>query len=313
MTVALVLFLQIGPPMPQPVPPVQIVENRITLEAPEPSPQKTAVLGSWAISGFLVTTLAPTAIEWTNALLDVPDFIRSTPADLSYGNEVVTALANLIRAVALALMAIAIAAWAYQAMVTQSGEGAGQLVYGTALMLGNMVWWRWGIDLNNAITTAIAAPELGSIVRPHLSLPMMGPDSDPTLAFSPAVVVIATFIVTLLLYFSMVMRLAFLDFLIVVGALALFCKTNDNASKIADAYTSMAIGTLFSQIAVVIMLRLSSAYGFAGGGIAATFISLAMILLARSMPGLLSSRFGSAGGGIGLRTLILLRRLVIRR
>jgi hypothetical protein len=308
------LFLQIGPPMPAPVPPPEVtVRNEITLTAPDPDPEKTATMGSWAISGFVVNVVAPTAVDWTNALLDVPDFVRTTPPDMSYGNQVVQAMADLVRKVALALMALTIAAWAYQAMVTHSGEGAGTVIYGTALMLGNMVWWRWGIDLNNAINNAVAAPELGSIVRPHLTLPYQGVEGDPTKAFAPAIVVFATFIVTLLLVVSMFARLAFLDFLICAGALALFCKTNDNASHIANTYTGMAVGTLFSQVAVVIMLKLSSAHGFAVGGIAGTILTLSMVLLARSMPGLLSSRFSQSGGGIGLRTLILLRRLVIRR
>ena len=80
---ALVLFFaQIGPPAPQPAP-VQVVQNNVTLQVPEPDPEATAEMAGWSFSGIVVNIIAPTFVTWTNSMLDIPDFFRTTPPDLT--------------------------------------------------------------------------------------------------------------------------------------------------------------------------------------------------------------------------------------
>jgi hypothetical protein len=287
--------MQVG--LPAPAPPAQVnVHTDVTLQVPEPDPQAVGDMAGWSFSGIVVTIIAPTLLGWTNSLLDVPDFYRTTPPDLTYKNDAVRAMSDIVRKAALALMGLALVAWAVRAM-NGGGESPGRIVYGAALALGNLLWWQWGIELNNAICREIAAPELGSIVRPHLTLPTL--TQDPAQAFAPALLVIATAIVSFALLFSMLLRLAMVDVLIVVGALALFCKAADGSERFAETYAGWATGTLFSQIMVVVTLKLAIVLGVVTGGVAGTLLTLAVLWLTKSMPGVLASRLGQSGGGIG--------------
>lgn len=308
---AIGMLQQIFPQPPSPPAEANVtVRNEVVVQVPEPDPEATAQMASWSFSGIVVTVIAPTFVKWTNDLLNLPDFIRTTPPDLTYGNSTVSDLAQKVRAVATAIIGLAVLAWALTAMMRGGAESPGRIVYGLVLALGNLTWWKWGIDLNNAITGAIAAPELRSVVR--LEAPSL--TGDPTEAFAPAVVVIATAIVCILLIGSMVFRLGFLDILIVLGSLGLICKSAEATDRFAETYIGLATGTLFSQITVVLALKLATVMGIAGGGITSTLLSLVILLLARRMPGLLANRFSQpSGGGIRLGAVaVALRRAVVR-
>jgi len=308
-----VLFAQIGPPMPQPQPaPVQVIQNNITLQVPEPDPEATAEMAGWSFSGIVVSIIAPTLVNWTNSMLDIPDFFRTTPPDLTYRNSVVRELAELVRRAALGLMLLAIVAWGIQLITRGWVEGPWRILFGAILALGNLVWWQWGIDINNAINTAIAAPTVGSLVRPHLSLPTL--TNNPAEAFAPALTVIATAIVYLMLLFSMFIRLCTIDVLIVVGSLALFCKAGEATERFYETYVGWSVGVLFSQIMVTITLRLATVLGAVTGGVAGTLLMLGVLMLATKMPGVLASKFSqsrSGGGGL-LRNLTVIRKLIAR-
>jgi len=306
------LFLQVA--MPGQPPPAQVtVHSDVTVNVPPPDPEATADMAAWSFSGIVVNVISPTMVKWANALLDVPDFVRTTPPDLSYKNDTVRELHDIVKKVTLALIGLSILSWAFTAIGKGDGSGYGKLVLGTALALGNLVWWEWGIRLNNGITNAINAPSLSSIAKQHLTVPEIA--SDPVQAFGPAVMVIATCIVIFLLVLAMFARLALIDVLIVSGALALFMKSSEHTERFASAYTSMATGTLFAQIMVVITLRLAMALGVVSGGIAGAILSLSILLLARKMPGILSSRFGQSSGSpaksIG-KAAVVVRRVVAR-
>jgi len=64
---------------------------------------------------------------------------------------------------------------------------------------------------------------------------------------------------------------------------------------------------VFSQVLIVVALRLAPVLGALGGGITGTLLGIVVLLLARQMPSMLASAAGSRGGAnIGL--LLLLRR-----
>jgi hypothetical protein len=297
----------VTPPQPQ----TTTVVNQVTVQVPEPDPQTTAQMAGWSFSGIVVTIIAPTLVKWTNDLLDVPDFVRNTPPDLSYRNDGVRDLVILVRKAALALSLLAIVVWGLTAMLRGYAEMPGRLALGIGLAATELWWWQIGIDLFNALNNTIAAPTVASVVRPHLQVPTL--TADPTEAFSPAVLVIATCIVTILLILAMFFRLGMLDILIAIGALALFCKAFEGKGEhAAEAYIGMSIGMLASQTPVVVALKLAPLIGIGGSGVVGTLLGLVILLLARKMPGMLSSRLSNSSSRSGLLSLLFVRRLLAR-
>lgn len=287
------------------------VHNEVTVQVPPPDPEATAEMAGQSFSGIVVSIIAPTLVGWTNSLLDIPDFFRNTPPDLTYRNPIVREMQDLARRASLALLGLAILGWGVQFVTRGFVEGPWRILIGLVLAAGNLVWWQWGIELNNAINNAIAAPTVGSLVRPHLTVPTL--TNDPATAFAPTLTVIATAIVYLLLLFSMFVRLCTVDVLIAVGPLGLFCKAGEATERFYETYVGWSVGVLFSQIMVVITLKLATVMGSLAGGLAGTLLSLGILLLARQMPGVLASKFSQprSGGGL-IRNLAYLRRLVGR-
>jgi hypothetical protein len=308
---AIVLFLQIGPGGPVITPPQNVtVQNNVTVQVPEPEPQATADMAAWSFQGIIINVMAPTLVSWANSLLDMPDFVRTTPEDLSFGNSAVRALAEVIRNVAYGLIALILLGWGIAKTLGQEPP-YGRPLFGAALAAGNLVWWEIGIKLNNAINNTIASPDLPSIVRPHLALPALA--ASPSEAFAPALLVVAYAVVVLLLIAAMAFRLGWIAILIVTGSLALMCKGADQTDRFAETYIGMATGALFGQVMVVIALKLAPVLSFGGNGIAGTLLGLIVLWLAKSMPGLLSSRFAQSSGGIRpMAALMFLRRAVVR-
>lgn len=309
---AFVGFMQVGQPLVTPPQNSTVtVHNEVTVQVPPPDPEATAQMAGWSFQGIIVTVMAPTLASWANALLDVPDFYRTTPADLTYGNSGVRALADIVKNVALGLVALIILGWGISKSLGQE-PSYGRPIFGFVLAIGNLVWWQLGIDLNNKINAEISAPALSSIVKPHLALPTL--TGDPSQAFGPALLVIAYAVVLILLLGSLFFRLGLIDILIAAGSLFLLCKGSDQTDNMFSTYVGTATGTLFSQIMVVIALKLAPVLGIGGAGLAGTILGLVVLLLARRMPGFLSSRFAaSSGGGMGRMTaFVLLRRMIAR-
>lgn len=305
-------FAQVGNPIVPPPQPANVtVHNEVTVQVPPPDPQATAEMAGQSFQGIIINVIAPTAVQWANAALAFPDIYRETPPDLSVGNSVIRDKAKLVRAVALGLLALQFLAIGLSWMLGRQGAGEWQRPFlGVALVVGNLVWWEWGIKLNNAICKAIGAPTPVDIIKPHLGLPSL--TANPAEAFGPALLVVAYAIVALLLFGAMVFRLAFIDILIVVGALAGWCQGTEWTDRFFGIYVGMATGTLFGQVMVVIALSLAPVLTMAGG-LEATLLGLAVLLLARRMPGILGSRLSqSGGGGMRIGTMLLLRRLIAR-
>lgn len=306
--VGAMLFAQGFGPAPQPAPIQTTTKVEVTVSPPPIDPQATAEASAWGFQGIIVNVVSPTLVKWVDGLLDVPDFIRTTPPGLTYGNEAVKGLAGQVRLVALGLVALAIFAVGVAHALGQQ-PSFGRLVFGVVLSVGDLVWWQIGIDLNNAITNGIASPPIRDIVKPHLTLPAI--TSDPSVAFGPAMLVIVYALVALLLLISLAFRLGLIDILIAVGPLALLCYSTDESSPLAQTYTRLAVGTLFSQVLIVIALRLSPVLATLVAGIGGTILGIVVLLLARQMPSLLASagRNGSTGRTV---MMLVLRRVLLR-
>jgi hypothetical protein len=288
----------------------------VTVTAPPPDPKAIADAATEsappAVQAIIVQLVAPTLANWATDALGVSDIIKTTPPGLTYNQSGVRSLAETVRNVGLALVALAIFGVGISAALHGERPAVGRLLWGAVLCLGNLTWWQWGIDLNNAISQGISAPAIASIVKPHLSLPST--TANPAEAFGPAVLTIVYAVVALLLLISMAFRLGMLDVLIVLGPIALLCVTTEQSNRFAQTYTGLAVGTLFSQIPVVVALSLAPVIGGLGGGIAGTILGVVVLLLARQMPSLLANRLSSGSGGSGAVKvgLVALRRAIAR-
>jgi hypothetical protein len=230
-----------------------------------------------------MTVLAPPPVEWANDMLSLPDFWRTTPPDLTYNHPAVKdALAQMREhatvLIALALLGVGVSV----ALARYSGYG-GRVVFAIVAAAGTLTWWQLGIDLNNTINAAIGAPDLPSIVRPRLTASF---DVGEHLATVILTVVYA--IVTMMLMFSLVARLVLIDVLMVAGPLFLICFATPQSESLAQKYVGMSVGLLFSQVLVVIGLKLIAAFGM-GTGAGSMLLAIAVLLTLRRMPGLLST------------------------
>lgn len=308
---AWIVFAQAGNPIvspPAPAPNVT-VRNEITVTAPPPDPQAIADASVQSFQAVVVQLVAPTMVKWVDDLLNVPDFIRTTPPDLTYNNPAVKQLADQVRLVAMAMVALVVLALGISHMLGQ-GASYGRGIYAVILAAFDLLWWQIGIDLNNGITNGIAAPPIRDLIKPHLNLPEL--TSDPAAAFAPAVLVIVYAVVALLLLISLAFRLGLIDILIAIGPLALLCAATEQSSSFQSRYVGLAVGTLFSQVGIVLALRLAPILGTMVSGVAGTILGIAVLLLARQMPSMLAGASRS-GGGVNLGALVLLRRAILKR
>jgi len=308
--VALGLFFAQGNPiLPPPVPaPNVTVENRITVEAPKPDPQVIAESSVESSKAILISVVAPPPVQFATELLKLPDLWRTTPPELTYNNPAVRQLAEGMRLVAFALLALAIFAVGAGRALGQD-VSLGRVVFAAILSAGNLAFWEIGVRLNNAICAAIGAPDLPSFIRPHLSLVLRADE-----AIGSLVLTIVYAIVAIMLLFSLLFRLGFLEVFIAIGSLALMLYATPQTEHFASAYTRLSSGMLLGQVLVVLGLRLAEVLSGVGTGIGGTLLGIVMLLLIRQLPGLLASS-GSRGGGSVLGRLALLsmvRRAVLR-
>ena len=281
----------------------------VTVQAPPPDPKAIADASVQSTEAIVVTLVAPTLVKWVDDLLDIPDIFRHTPPDLTYANSAVISLANTVRLVALGLLALAIlAAGLGHALVGDMQYG--RVVFGAILSAANLIWWQIGITLLNSINDAIAAPPLQDTIKPHLEMP--GLTANPVEAFGPALLVIVYAVVALMLLLTLVFRLGTIDILIAVGSLGLFCAVLDETSSLFQTYVRLSVGVTFSQVLIVICLKLAPILGGLGTGVVGTLLGIVVLLLARQAPAWLSSASRSSNGLGRLAGLMVLRRMLLR-
>lgn len=271
--------MQIGPP-PAPVPP-PIINTTVTVQAPPPDPQMIAEASVESSKAIMITVVAPPPIEWANDMLSLPDFWRTTPADLTYQHPAILDLTRQMRDHAVLLIGLALLAVAISVALGRYSGYGGRVVFAVVAAMGSLVWWQWGIELNNIICAAIGAPDLPSIVRPRLSASF-----DPADHLGTLVLTVVYAIVTIMLMFSLIVRIILLDVLLVAAPLFLICFATPQSEGFATRYVGLATGLLFSQILVVVGLKLVSA--FSAPGVGGTLLAIAVLLTLRRLPGLLS-------------------------
>lgn len=308
---AITLFAQIGPGSPIVTPPnnttTNVIENKITVLAPAPDPEAIAEASTQSSQAILNTIVVPPPVEWTNDLLGLPDIWRTTPPELTYANSAIRERAELIRNVALVLLALALfAAGAGYALAQDVSFG--RVAFAIVLTLGNLTFWEIGINLNNAITASLAAPDLPSMIRPHLETASL----DPAAAVSGLVLLLVYVVTALLLLFSLAFRLGVVDVLIAVGSLASLCWVLPQTEYLAAHYTRLSVAVLFGQVLIVLGLGVASVLGSLGsGGSLATLLSIVVLWLVRTLPGMLLA--GSAAQRQGNALGNFASRLITRR
>lgn len=304
---AFIVFLQVGNPVVSPpASSTTTVQNNITLTAPPPDPEVVAESANQSFQAIVVSQIAPAPVGFANDLLGLPDIWRQTPENLTVGHPAINSLAGIVLAAALSLVALAIFTLG---MSHALGErpAYGRLIFAIVMSLGNITWWTIGIRMNNAINSSFGAPELPTLIRPHL---------DPSPLTNMAGNVGAVFLlivyacVAIMLLFSLLFRLGLIQVLIVIGPLALICYATPWSEGFAQLYTRLSVGLLFSQVMIVVGMRLAEVLGGLGTGALGTLLSLMILLQLRRLPGLLSSATSSNGGGSAVGKVLMLRRLV---
>lgn len=284
-----------------------VVQTNVTVTAPPMDPVAVREAGVETAGGVMSMYVAPAPVQWANDLLGLPDIYRTTPPNLTYANPGIASLAELLRNASLALLALFIIGRALGVMLGRDApESLGRPFFAALLAIGNQTFWRIGIDLNNAITASVGAPDLPSLIRPHLTTTI-----DPTAAASTVILLVVYAIVAVLLMFSQLFRLGLIDVLIAVGSLLLLCKATQETEHIASHYTRIAVATVFAQVILVICFRAASVMATLGGsGVLGMFISIAILWLARSAP---QQIMAGATSGQGNRYGNIFVRAIARR
>jgi hypothetical protein len=296
----------VTPPNP---PPIQTtVKNEVTVQVPPMDDAQVRDAALLADRAFIVDVVQPIPVEWANSMCSLPDFWRTTPPDWTYQRAELRDLARKIAVGADSLLAIALLAQGLGHAIGGRQLGLGRVAATMALVVGNLTWWEWGIGLNNALTATIGAPEVcGSLIKPHLELVK---DVEPGQALAAPVLVIVYAIVSLLLLFSLLFRLGFIDVLIVAGPILEMCWATEDSERFAQWYARVATGTLFGQVLLVIGLEVARVLSGISSGTAGTLLAIVVLLMCRGLLSSMASEHNQRRGGNLLFTLVRLVRRV---
>jgi hypothetical protein len=291
-------------------------ETNITLTAPPPDPKVTAENSVQGSEAILMGVIVPPPVKWANDIMNLPDIFRQTPRQWTIDNDQVKSVEDLIRKVALGLSLLALIVLGTQWALGQSEGRGGRIVMALVLVIGEVTFWSIGIDLNNQINNAIAAPDLAGIVKPNLVVPTSPQDAGTFTvdAIGSGLLSLVYAIVLLMLTFTMIGRLALIDVFIAIGPLAMVCWATEQSERFAARYIFGAVGLLFSQVAVVLGLKLAGVLFGMASGVAGALIGIAVLLALKGLPGMFMSAPRAGGGGrmSGMAISLLLRRLILR-
>lgn len=312
------LFMQAapGPGSPIVTPPDIHVTNTTQLVVPARDQQAVSDDASVAYQSLIVNIAQPVPTSWVDSLCSLPDVWRTTPPNLTYDHPNIVSLANKVEAAAIGLLSLAILA---QGLGHTLGQELtlGRVVLGLVLSIGNLTWWTIGVGLNNALSDAIAAPDLcASLIKPHIAIQAgesATTGSQVAAAIGGPVLVIVYALVSLLLLISLLFRLGLLDVLIAAGSLALMCFASEQSEHIGQWYVRLSIGSLFGQLLLVIGLQVAGVLSGLGNGLSGTLLTLVVLLLCRSLLGTLSSQSVQRGeSSMGIGMALLIRRLIAK-
>jgi len=303
----LMLAFQIAPPIAPPVNNTTTVVNEVHV-IPQPlDPEAVADATVNSNKASLGMVVAPPVVDWGNELLKLPDIWRTTPPDWTYRNPAVRELEGRMQELARICYLLVLAGFAINLASNQPGS-IGRVFFAIVLSWGNLVWWGWLIDGNNAINAAINAPDLVNIVRPHIIVP-----ADPIEQFAQTALLLVYLFVLIFLLLGLFWRLALIMMLIVIGPIAFLCYALPQTEGIASKYIHLGVGTVYSQVLIVIGLSLSQVVGGMLPGIYGGFLQLIVLLGVRNFPRLLANT--ESGGRSMLQQLasmVAVRRLAFR-
>lgn len=299
-----------SPIVPNPPPIQTTVHNDVTVhvEAPPMDPEAVSEASVTSSQAIFTTMIVPPFLQWANDLLGLPNIWTTTPDNLTYQNGPIRDLANVMRAAAFALVGLAIFAVGAGHALGQD-VSFGRLIFAAVLSTGNLSLWEMGIRLNNGLTAALQGPDLPSMLRAHLVTTI-----DPGAAVGTVALILVYAIVALLLLFNLMFRLGLIDVLIAVGSLALLMYATPQTEHLASHYARLSVGILFSQVLIVLGLRVASVLGSLGnGGVVDTLLGIVVLILVRLLPQMMISGAGSGsrqGSGWGAAALMMVRRRV---
>lgn len=297
-------------PLPAPIQSNTTVHNEVTVKIPDMDPVVVREASGEAAGGVLNTVIAPPPVQWANDLLSLPNVFTQTPDNLTWNNDSIRKLAQLIQLVGMSLIVLAVFARGLGIVVGREDlTGMGRILFAAIACAGNIVWWQWGIQLNNAINASINSPTLPSLIRPHLVTTV-----DPTAAVGTVVVLVVYAITAILLMFSQLFRLGLIDILIACGGLALVCYASPQTEHIANHYARISVAVIFSQVVVAVCLMCASVLTALGAnGTLGTLLGIAVLWLARSAPQqILAGNSNSTGSRMGSVVVRMIARRVGR-
>lgn len=303
--------MQAGNPIVSPPEPIHVT-NTTVVQVPPMDPQAVSDATVISDQSVIVNIVQPTLVEFTNSICNLPDIWRQTPPAWTYQLGDLRTLALSMTGAGLAFVSLAIFVRGLS-MALGQGLQAGRVIFAALMSGSSIVWWELGINLNNAISNAIGAPDLcGSLIRPHIQLAHIEP--DPAASMLQPVIVIVYAIVSIMLLFSLLFRLGMIDVMMVAGGFIMIAWADDRTEYLAQWYAKFSAGLVFGQILLVIGLRVAqSLSGLGGGGAAASLLAICVLLICRRLPSMLASNAAqSSGSRTGLVMATLVRRLITR-
>lgn len=250
------------------------------------------------------------------------NFVTYTPEQWTYNLGVVLSLWGQVRTLA-STAVVGLALWGF--LKIAAGEQLGMRYHDAMELLPRLAlallganvsiyWVKLLIDLNNALCLAVAGDLAGGGKAPFLrSVDEEGMDA----AFLYMVLVVAL----ALLVLGMLMRLALIDFLIVVSPLAVVLWALSDTDRWSRLWSQLLTGAIFGQFLQAVALKLALMLvaewerllpmGEAPTGdqrSVSLLLNLAALALVYKIPGLIGDRLES-GSGLGIFQYVTYRQV----
>ena len=220
--------------------------------------------GKWLTDAFnallldLGQTTTNQAVGFMGWLLGNGNIINQTPPRLSYDSPVVSNLSGVLRNVANAGLAVVTAVGGINLItsphIRAPYHGVLELVprvlLGALLVNTSLEWTRFVVDVNNALCQALGSttiPAWSVTTQPAAGVVLMN------------LIAMAIYLVMgLLLFIQMLMRLAFVDALIIMAPVALLCWVVPQTYAWARLWFSTFFAAVFVQFVQVLVLQLGA-------------------------------------------------------
>lgn len=292
-----------------------------TLQLPSLNPAdwaKQAVSGLWdSFWKGTVNFVQTQVVDWASSF----GVMYITPAADSYKHPVVTNGVNWSLGIMNGLLACILVVGGYNALLGyRAGQPVGEnmqfilkfILTAVAANIGFMAFLPQIIELNNSMCMGITTA-LGHAANGNFTLPL-GALNWVEQPVTWAVFIVIDFVFALLLIIVMMVRLALLDFLIIIGPLAIMCYAIPQLESIARFWATSFFSALFVQFFMTGTLALGSAFIAGFGHASATpvtiFLGIATLYLAFKWPSMLFSQALRQSAGVVHRDIIQVARTI---